>query len=81
MANKLKYPREWLDRVPATVFACLLPGELRITVCPGIGMLDGGAPYDVQIDLVPHDLRMPNTPLWIQFDENLDIVRVWRREE
>ncbi len=30
---------------------------------------------------IPFDLRMPNTPLWIHFDEEWNILRVWRREE
>jgi hypothetical protein len=29
---------------------------------------------------VKDDLRMPNAPLWVQLDEDLDFVRVWRRE-
>lgn len=81
MAATLKYPREWLERVPAVVFACLLPGELRIMMLPGVGLADGGAPRDVPIDLIPLELRMPNTPLWLKLDEQLNILRVWRREE
>ena len=74
------YPREWLDRIPAIVFACLRPGELRILLYPGLGLADGGAPRDVPAGLIPPDLRMPNTPLWAQLDGDLKIVRVWRRE-
>jgi hypothetical protein len=80
MAIEALYPREWLERVPAVVFACLVPRELRIELCPGNAFVNGGAPWDVPMDKIPFDLRMPNTPLWIQFDENWDIVRVWRRE-
>lgn len=80
MAASRRYPREWLDPVPAIVFACLLPGELRIVLFPGVGMVDGGAPYDVPAMLVPPDLRMPNTPIWVRFDDDLDIIRIWRRE-
>jgi hypothetical protein len=75
-----KYPREWLDRVPAVVFACLLPGELRIILFPGLGIANGGAPRDVPTDVIPPDLRMPNTPLWVQLDDDLDVVSAWRRE-
>ena len=67
--------------VPATVFACLLPGELRILVCPSAGLADGGIPWNVAVDLIPPELRMPNTPLWIELDEQRDIRRVWRRDE
>ena len=81
MARELKYPREWLERVPAVVFACLIPGEIRIILHPGVGLADGGAPRDVPAEQIPFDLRMPNTPLWIHFDEEWNILRVWRREE
>jgi hypothetical protein len=74
------YPREWLERVPAIVFGCLPPGELRIELFPGVGLADGGAPRDVPVTLVPPDLRMPNTPLWVQCDDDFNIVRIWRRE-
>jgi hypothetical protein len=72
--------REGFDRVPAIVFACLLPGELRVTLHPGVGLADGGIPCNVPASLVQPELRMPNTLLWIQFDEERNIVRVWRRE-
>ncbi len=81
MPSTLKYPREWLERVPAVVFACLLPGELRIIVHPGVGLADGGAPWNVPIDLIPPELRMPNTPLWLKLDEQMNILEVWRRDE
>ena len=81
MTRQLGYPREWLERVPAVVIACLLPGEMRILVAPDVGMLDGGAPYDVSIAQIPLELRMPNTPLWIHFDEDWNVLRVWRRDE
>jgi hypothetical protein len=81
MPATLKYPGEWLERVPAVVFACLLPGELRIIVHPGVGLADGGAPRDVPVDLIPRELRVPNTPLWLKLDEQMNIVQVWRRDE
>jgi hypothetical protein len=80
MAASRQYPREWLDRVPAEVFACLLPGELRIVLLPGVGLAHGGAPRDIPAALVPPELWVPNTPIWVQLDDAFDIVRVWRRE-
>jgi hypothetical protein len=76
-----KYPLEWLERVPAVVFACLLSGELRIVVHPGVGLSDGGVPWNVPVELVPPELRTPNTPLWLKFDEQLNILQVWQRDE
>lgn len=81
MAVTGKYPREWLERVPAVVFACLIPGELRIILAPGVGLANGGAPRDVPMNTIPFELRMPNTPLWVQLDDEMNIVQVWRREE
>ena len=78
---KPQFPKEWLDRVPAQVFPCLAPGELRIIVHPGSGFVDGGAPWDVPVGIIPPDLRMPNTPLWLQLDDEMKILRVWRRED
>jgi hypothetical protein len=81
MTRIARYPRERLDRVPAVVFACLLPGELRIVVHPGLGLANGGVQWDVPAGVIPPELRMPNTPLWLQLDDGMNIVRVWRREE
>jgi hypothetical protein len=72
--------RNRFNRVPAVVFASLLPGEIRIVFFPGVGLADGGAPRDVPTSTIPPDLRMPNTPLWVQLDEGMNIRRVWRRE-
>ena len=74
------YPSQWRERVPARVFACLLPGELRLTLYPGVGLADGGRPIDVPVECVPPDLRMPNTNLWVRFDEAWQVQKVWRRE-
>ena len=72
---------EWLDRVPAEVLACLAPGELRIIVLPEVGHVNGGVPRDVPVELIPPELRMPNTRLWLQLDEDMHVLWVWRREE
>ena len=63
MAANLNCPREWHERAPAVVFARLLPCELRIIVRPGAGLADGGAPWNVPVELIPPELRMPNTAL------------------
>lgn len=80
MAANLKDPRQWHERVPAVVFACLLPCELRIIVRPGAGLADGGAPWNVPVELFLPELRMPNTALWLKFDERMNILEVWRRD-
>lgn len=69
------------ERVPAIVFACLKAAELRIIAHPGVGLADGGIPVDVPVGMIPADLRLPNTRLWIHFDANFNLLHVWRREE
>ncbi len=55
-------------RVPAEVFACLIPGELRLMVLPGVGLAHGGAPFNVRTELVPRGCRLPNSLLWVTID-------------
>lgn len=77
----IEFRRAWEEPVPGQVFACLVPGELRILLFPGLGIVCGGAPRDIPMTLVPFELRMPNTKLWVQMDAELNIIRVWRRDE
>jgi len=44
---------DFQNRTPARVFGCLKDGELRIVLCPGNGLADGGIPRDVPIANVP----------------------------
>jgi hypothetical protein len=81
MTTAGKYPREWLERVPAAVFGCFLPHELRIILFPGVGLANGGAERNVPIELVPFELRLPNSLLWVQLDDSMEVVRIWRRDD
>jgi hypothetical protein len=80
MGGQGKYPREWLAQVPAIVFARLSNSEIRIILHPGSGLAGGGVPREVPIDKMPVDLRMPNTLLWVELDDSMEIVRIWRRD-
>jgi hypothetical protein len=78
-----EYPKEWISQIPAEVFGCLIPGELRIVVLPGDGHVGGGAHWDIPSNLVPAELRMPNTLIWVEMVKEkgvLRIVRAWRRD-
>jgi hypothetical protein len=55
-------------KAPAKVLACLRPGYLRVIVWYGVGILDGGIPFDVPLELVPFDLRMPNSDFTVVVD-------------
>jgi len=35
----------------------------------------------IPIELIPPELRMPNTRLWLKLDDQMNILRVWRRDE
>jgi hypothetical protein len=69
------------ERLPARVFACLVPGEIRIVILPGVGLASGGAERDIPIALVPPELRTPNTPIWVKLDSEMAVARVWKREQ
>jgi hypothetical protein len=71
-----------LEQVAAIVFACLIPRELRIVLLPTVLCgIARGEERDIPMDIVPFNLRMPNTPIWVKFDDELIIVRVWERNE
>lgn len=69
--------------IPAHVFACLIPGELRIALFPqdGYGYI---TEWNIPIELVPSELRTPNTKLWIRVahkERGFEILDIFRREE
>ena len=74
------YSEEWRDRIPGRVFGCLRRGELKIVVMPGVGLANGGTMYDVSMDVVPFELRTPNTSVWLRVDESWQVQEVWRRD-
>jgi len=76
-----KFPPEWLEKIPAEVFYSPRAGELRIILLPDNGFVNGGAARDVSVHLVPSGLRVPNTRLWVQVDDAMEVAHVWRRDE
>jgi hypothetical protein len=68
-------------RVRAVVLGCVIPGELRIVLEPGVGHVDGGVHSNIATQIVPVELRMPNSCLWIDFDAERRAVRVLKRRE
>jgi hypothetical protein len=79
MSGHNRHPDEQFDGIPAVVFASLIPGEFRIILHPGSGLADGGMEYHVPVSMIPFDLRMPNTPLWVKLDNNRKVIKVWQR--
>lgn len=50
-----------IDKIPVQVLGCLKPGIITVIAFPGAGMLDGGLPMDLPTEMVPVELRMPNS--------------------
>lgn len=56
-------------------------GRAATILDPGVGHAGGGAERNVHASLVPAELRMPNTLLWVELNDSMEIVRVWRRDQ
>jgi hypothetical protein len=48
-------------RATARVLGCLNADTIRVVLSPGQGLADGGIAVELALDLVPHDLRVPNS--------------------
>ncbi len=66
--------------IPATVMAVLTRTSIKIILHPGLGMVDGGIPVEISLDLVPFALRLPNTRLTVTMRKAC-IVAVRSRDE
>ena len=66
-----------IQTVPARVLAMLAPGSIQVILCPNQGLADGGIPRDIPLELVPSELRTPNTDLWVTL-QNDTVVAVTR---
>ncbi|MEH2202612.1 MAG: hypothetical protein V7K53_00835 [Nostoc sp.] len=50
-----------LDTIPVQVLGCLRPGIITVIAFPGAGMLDGGLLMELPTEIIPVELRMPNS--------------------
>ncbi len=67
-------------RAPARVLGYVRPNYLRVIVLPGVGMVDGGVQHDLPLEIVPPDLRMPNSQFIVLLDRSTkQFVGVERR--
>lgn len=63
----------------AKVIGCLRSGFVTIVLGHGLGLSDGGIATDIPIDLVPFDLRTPNSVFAVVLDPGSGrVVRVER---
>ncbi|MDJ0533617.1 MAG: hypothetical protein QNJ70_14210 [Xenococcaceae cyanobacterium MO_207.B15] len=55
------------------------PGSIRVILGYGYGHIDGGVEDDIKINLIPQDLRMPNSEFVLVWDKATGkIIRVER---
>lgn len=73
-----RIPKDKLERVPARVFACLRPGELRLFLWPENEFR--GPEVDVPIYLIPPSHRILNSQLWVRLDQSLRVLEAWPRD-
>ena len=68
-------------KIHAKVIGSLRAGHLTVFVGTGIGMLDGGFATEVPIDLIPFELRMPNSEFILIHDRSNTFVGIERIPE
>lgn len=75
--NEKKY-----DRLPAIVLGCLIKNTITVIVLPGNGFVDGGLRWEIPLEIVPFDLRMPNSEFYLLWNrERKDYIKVLRKGE
>lgn len=50
-----------LDKIPVQVLGCLRPDIITVITFPCVGMVDGGLSMELQTEMIPAELRMPNS--------------------
>jgi hypothetical protein len=68
-------------KIHAKVIGALHPGQVTVRVGTGIGMLDGGLDRDLPIDLIPIELRIPNSEFMLVYDTAKELVAIERIEK
>ena len=46
------------------------PGQARLLIAPGSGVLDGGVPVDIKLELIPADLRAEGQMVVAVYDQD-----------
>lgn len=64
-------------KAPAKVLACLRSGYLTVSIGHGLGIAEGGILYEVPMQDIPFELRLPNSVFTATIDRvNGQIIRV-----
>jgi hypothetical protein len=70
------------DRLSVKVLGCLRDGEITIILLPGNGFVDGGIIEVLPADMIPVDLRMPNSEFDVLLDRlSGEFVKVLRKTD
>jgi hypothetical protein len=65
-----------LYKVPVQVLGCLHPGIITVIGHPGVGMVDGGILMEIPTEVIPVELRMPNSEFRVIGDKRRDFIQV-----
>lgn len=60
----------FIPKMRGRIVGSLRPKEISIHVAYGHGMADGGYIIPYPITLIPEDCRMPNTYVWMSFQDD-----------
>ncbi|MBD2446682.1 hypothetical protein H6G76_05775 [Nostoc sp. FACHB-152] len=64
------------DKIPVQVLGCLRPGIITVIAFPGNGFVDGGLLMEVPTEIIPVELRMPNSEFIVVCDQRRYFIQV-----
>lgn len=80
MQNRTSMDEKQFLRAPAIVLGCLNTGTITVIICPGNGHVNGGVHTVLAVELIPFDLRMPNSEFDVVLDRYSGELSVLRRD-
>lgn len=70
-----------LDKIPVQVLGCLRPGIITVIGLPGNGFVDGGFLMEIPTEVIPVELRMPNSEFIVVCDrKNEDFIQILTKD-
>ena len=70
-------PAKQIQRINAQVIGFPSPGQARLLIAPGSGVLDGGVPVDIALELIRADLRVDRQMVMVIYEQDsLEILAV-----
>ena len=66
-----------IQRINAQVIGFPSPGQARLLIAPGSGVLDGGVPVDIALEVIPANLRVDGQMVIAVYDrDSLEVLAV-----